>query len=463
RDGGSLSGKLHAPLRPDVPTLEPGASYLLDAVIRTVKLGHLFTQGTVDSNEVWLEVTVTSGDRVIGASGKFDDEREVDPWSHFVNVFLLDVNGKRIDRRNPQDIFTPLYNHQIPPGAGQVVHYQLELPSRLDGPITVEVKLNYRKFDKQYTDFIARSHKTGDLDIRGLDGNTGQLTNQLPVTVLAVDRVTFPVAGDDTDVTNDPSSVPTWMRWNDYGIGLFLKGKSELRQAGNAFGEVEKLGRFDGPLNLARVLFREGRLGEAAEALARASGHDNPSPPAWTIAWLSGLVARDLNQLEKAEKNFRSVIDDRTPEMVKRGFDFSKDYRVINLLGQTYFDRARRLRTDDVAAQRNVFLQKAAETFHRALVIDSENVTAHYNLQQLYRELGDNQKAEHHAGLHARFKPDDNARDRAVGAAKARYPAANAAAEEPVFYRLQRPGAPGLPAATTRRGPRPTTQSGADE
>ena len=463
RDGGSLSGKLHAPLRPDVPTLQPGASYLLDAVIRTVKIGHLFTQGTVDSNEVWLEVTVTSGGRVIGASGKFDDEREVDPWSHFVNVFLLDVNGKRIDRRNPQDIFTPLYNHQIPPGAGQVVHYQLELPSRLDGPITVEVKLNYRKFDKQYTDFIARSHKTGDLDIRGLDGNTGRLPNQLPVTVLAVDRVTFPVAGDDTSVINDPSSVPTWMRWNDYGIGLFLKGKSELRQAGNAFDKVEKLGRFDGPLNLARVLFREGRLGDAAEALARASGHDNPSPPAWTIAWLSGLVARDLNQLEKAEKNFRSVIDDRTPEMVKRGFDFSKDYRVINLLGQTYFDRARRLRTDDVAAQRKVFLQKAAETFHRALVIDSENVTAHYNLQQLYRELGDNQKAEHHAGLHARFKPDDNARDRAVGAAKARYPAANAAAEEPVFYRLQRPGAPGLPAATTRRGPRPTTQSGADE
>ena len=167
--------------------------------------------------------------------------------------------------------------------------------------------------------------------------------------------------------------------------------------------------------------------------------------------------------MEKAEKNFRSVIDDRTPEMVKRGFDFSKDYRVINLLGQTYFDRARRLRTDDVAAQRNVFLQKAAETFHRALVIDSENVTAHYNLQQLYRELGDNQKAEHHAGLHARFKPDDNARDRAVGAAKARYPAANAAAEEPVFYLLHRPGAPGLPAATPQPGPRPKTQSGADE
>ena len=474
RDGGGLSDRLHAPLRPAVPTLKAGTSYLLDAVIRTVKLGHLFTQGTVDSNEVWLEVTVRSGDRVIGASGKFDADREVDPWSHFVNVFLLDVNGRRIDRRNPQDIFTPLYNHQIPPGAGQVVHYQLELPRRLDGPITVEVKLNYRKFDKQYTDFIARNHKPGDRDIRGLDTATGQLPNQLPVTVLAVDRVTFPVEGDNTDVTNDPSPVKTWVRWNDYGIGLFLKGKSELRQAGAAFAEVEKLSRYDGPLNLARVLFREGRLNEAAEALARASKHADPAPPAWTIAWLSGLVARDLNQLEKAEKNFRSVIEDRTTEMARRGFDFSKDYRVVNLLGQTYFDRARQLRTPEVAKQRKAFLEKAVETFHRALAVDSENVTAHYNLQQLYRELGDNPKARYHTELHAKFKPDDNARDQAVGRAKARYPAANAAAEEPVFYRLQRPGAPGLPSAardpdgrrhlpTKSEEPHLTTQSGVNE
>ena len=474
RDGGTLSDRLHAPLRPAVPTLKAGTSYLLDAVIRTVKLGHLFTQGTVDSNEVWLEVTVSSGERVIGASGKFDADREVDPWSHFVNVFLLDVNGRRIDRRNPQDIFTPLYNHQIPPGAGQVVHYQLELPEQLDGPITVEVKLNYRKFDKQYTDFIARSHKPGDRDIRGLDTTTGQLLNSLPVTVLAVDRVTFPVEGDSTEVTNDPSPVKSWTRWNDYGIGLFLKGKSELRQAGAAFAEVEKLGRYDGPLNLARVLFREGRLNEAAEALARASKHNDPAPPAWTIAWLSGLVARDLNQLEKAEKNFRSVIEDRTTEMARRGFDFSQDYRVVNLLGQTYFDRARQLRTPAVAEQRQAFLEKAVETFHRALEIDSENVTAHYNLQQLYRELGNNQKARYHTDLHAKFKPDDNARDQAVGRAKTRYPAANAASEEPVFYRLQRPGAPGLPSAARaphderHRPDRPdksqlTTQSGVDE
>ena len=54
-------------------------------------------------------------------------------------------------------------------------------------------------------------------------------------------------------VTNAPRDIPPWQRWNDYGIGMLLKGKAELRQASEAFSAVEKLNRFDGPLNLARV------------------------------------------------------------------------------------------------------------------------------------------------------------------------------------------------------------------
>ncbi len=119
REGSTIDGRLIAPLRPEVPALEPGREYVLETVIRTLKLGHLLTQGTVDSNELWLDVTVTSGDRVIGRSGAIDSNNanEVDRWAHFVNVFLLDREGNRINRRNPQDIFVPLYNHQVPPGA----------------------------------------------------------------------------------------------------------------------------------------------------------------------------------------------------------------------------------------------------------------------------------------------------------------------------------------------------------
>ena len=70
------------------------------------------------------------GFRILKIKGGLDPEKgnEVDRWSHFVNVYMLDREGNRIDRRNPQDIFTPLYNNQIPPGAAQVVHYSLRVP-----------------------------------------------------------------------------------------------------------------------------------------------------------------------------------------------------------------------------------------------------------------------------------------------------------------------------------------------
>ena len=70
---------------------------------------------------------------------------EVDRYAHFVNVFMLDREGNRINRRNAQDIFVPLYNHQIPPGAAWTVHYGLELPPDVREAVTVNVKLRYRK------------------------------------------------------------------------------------------------------------------------------------------------------------------------------------------------------------------------------------------------------------------------------------------------------------------------------
>jgi hypothetical protein len=292
REEGRVDGPLIAPLRPAVPALRPGATYLLETVIRTLKMGHLFTQGTTDSNEIWLDVTVTSGTRVLGRSGAMDPQQgnEVDPWAHRVNVFMLDQNGNRIDRRNAQDIFTPLYNHQIPPGAAQTVHYALRLPDDLAAPVTVDVQLQYRKFDRRYMEFVAQTNQRLGNRIRGqIPGRPYR--NDLPVTTLAADRITFPVAGVAETVANPTPEFPVWQRWNDYGIGLLLKGKAELRQAEEAFLAVERWERFDGPLNLARVYEREGRLDDAVAALNRAAGYaDQPDFPAWTWSWLSGLV-----------------------------------------------------------------------------------------------------------------------------------------------------------------------------
>lgn len=428
KEGGRIDAPLIGPLRPLVPALKRGQKYLLEVVLRTVTLGHPFTQGTADSNEIWVDGTVKAGERVVGRTGGKGPYNSVDPWSHFVNVYMLDRHGNRIDRRNPQDIFTPLYNHQIPPGAGQVVHYEFTVPEDISEPLVIEMKLQYRKFDTIYMQYVMGKN----------------YTNDLPIATVGSDRIVFPIDGLDHKVENPPSPIePKWQRWNDYGIGLFLEGssgseKGELIQAEHAFQEVEKMGRADGPLNLARVYLKEGRLEEAVQALDRAVKFDPPAPR-WTVAWLAGMVNKQNGFLDEAIKQFRSVLEDRYPELDQRGFDFSKDYEVINELAQTYFERSKQERADK--ARQTEFLNLAVARFKDTLKLDVENLTAHYNLALIYGQLGQASLAEEHRKLHEKYRPDDNARDRAIAIHRAKNPAADHAAQAIVIYNLQRPGA----------------------
>ncbi len=432
KGGGAIDGPLTAPLRPEVPTLEPGRAYLLEAVVRTVKMGHQFTQGTVDSNEVWVDVRVLSGGRVIGRSGGLGPANEVDPWSHFVNVYMLDRKGNRIDRRNPQDIFVPLYNHQIPPGAADVVHLLLELPEDVSEPVTVEARLQYRKFDTTYMRQVTKK----------LEQREGYV-NELPILTLAMDRVTFPVTGAPFAEPQKPPVPPelVWQRWNDYGIALLLKGgksKGELRQAEEAFTKVEELGRPDGPLNLARVYIAQGTVQDKAiAALARAASFDPPAP-SWSVAWFTGVVNKQNGYLDQAIADFESILELDDAVTRKREFDFSQDYRLLDELGQTIFERAKAERDP---ARRQEMMREAVGYFERTLTLEPEDLAAHYNLALLYRQLGDTKLADQHLAFHRRYKPDDNARDFAVAEARRKDPAANHAAEAIVIYDLARPGA----------------------
>ncbi len=402
RSGGTIEGELLAPLRPELPTLEPGKRYLVEVVLRTLKLGHLFTQGTIDSNEVWVDFEARAGDRIVGRSGALDEHGTVDPWSHFVNALVIDRHGNRIDRRNPQDIYVSVYNHQIPPGAGQVVHYLLDVPADLAEPVRLTARLNYRKFDRKYMEHVFRED--------------GAAPPNLPITTLCEDAVTLPVAGSTAKVENPASNIVLWQRWNDYGIGLLLEGeqtagseKGELRQAEEVFRKVVEFGRGAGHANLGRIYLREKRLADAVRELqaARQSAQQGaPAPsqqatgnaefppkpfdpaPAWTIAWLSGQVNKELGNLDEAIRDYELILSDEMQAAVAdRGFNFRRDVMVWNDLGIVRFERAAQERGERRRAERERRLREAVDAFEHTLAIDPENLTAHFNLSLLYQSL----------------------------------------------------------------------------
>ncbi|MEM0926292.1 MAG: hypothetical protein AAGJ83_09680, partial [Planctomycetota bacterium] len=441
RDGGSVDGDLIAPLPNRGAVVAKGRSYLVETVLRTLTLGHHFTQGTTDSNQIWVEFIATQDGKVIGSSGTRDERERVDPWSHFINNFVVDRGGNRINRRNAHDIFTSLYRHQIPPGAGHVIHYLLDVPVDSDEPIEITARLLYRKFDTEYLDYVRadRDPERDTLDLGGVGDR-----NDLPIIEIARDSIQLsvgdpssnPVQSWLTEVqSDDETPIPTWQRFNDYGIGLLLRGKSELKQAADAFERVATFGRYDGPLNTARVQVSEGDLVGAGESLAAALEFD-PAPPSWTHAWLSGVVSRQQGNLEKASELLRGTLETRVPE---RGFDFSLDYVVRNELALTLLDIAQR--AGDIqgdATKFDEYVALARTEFKRVLEVDVENATAHANLAKIASLVGDRDAEAYHRERHSRYKMDDNAAEVALPSARRKYPAASHASESLVIYDLHR-------------------------
>jgi tetratricopeptide (TPR) repeat protein len=381
KEGGTIDGKLRV-LRPELPALKPGATYLVEVVIRTLTMGHPFPQGTADSNEIWVDFLAKSGDRIIGRSGAMSgpgDSGKVDEWSHFINVLMLDRNGNRINRRNPQDIFTPLYDHQIPPGAAQVVHYRLAVPKDIQAPIDLKVRVRYRKFDYEYLSLVYKDKGTVPV---------------LPITDMCEDEMTLPVEGVSAPAVASQSSPirPEWQRWNDYGIGCLLEGgaglkKGELRQAEDAFRRVSSLpdkeAQANGYLNLARVYFDEGRLAEAVTALNQAREKDAPW---WTVAWFNGLVNAQNGFLDRAIQDFQMILDPAHQQR-ERKFDFRRDYVVINELALTQFRRAQQ--KEPGSAEEQDLVRQAIGRYESTLKIEPEDLDAHYNLSQCFARLGE--------------------------------------------------------------------------
>ncbi|WP_020470892.1 tetratricopeptide repeat protein [Zavarzinella formosa] len=376
---------LIAPLRPQLPKLKPGQSYLIEVVIRTLGVGHPFSQGTVDSNEIWVDFQASSGGKEFARNGALRDGTAgpLDPWSHQINVHMLDRNGNRINRRNPQDIFTPLYDKQIPPGAAAVAHYRIDVPADIKEAVELTARVRYRKFDYEYMKLV----------------HEGKEPPTLPVVDVCVDKMTLPVEGVAENVPAQTSPIkPGWQRWNDYGIGELLEGgvtakRGHYKQAEEAFKALLALGDKDGTpnahVNLARVFIEEGRFDEAAAQL-KASGECEVPAAWWTRAWFTAVVngetATSREHLDAAIADLERLLDpDNQPG--DRKFDFTKDYVIWARLANRLFKRSQYEQAG--SAEQRDYLTKAVKAGERVLALDSEDVETHDLLARSYSRLAD--------------------------------------------------------------------------
>ena len=437
RAGGTPDAPAVAPLPPVAQPLQPSTDYLVEVVVRALAgMGHAFTQGTADSNEPWIDVTVRMGDRVIGRSGGVDGDGRVDPWSKFLNVWMLDREGRRIDRRNVQDIFVPLYDHQVPAGGAELTRYSFRTPDVIDAPITVTVAVRYRKFTQSYADRVLGAGAA----------------RAMPVLTLATARATF---GGDGGGDAAAPAVPDAERWMDAGIARFRTadragGRGQWALADEAFARAADAGAGAGAwIGRARVALRDGRVDDAAAFLREAAAR-HPGEEPWAIDYWGAMVERDRGDLGRAIDGFARAAAGGHQGMAERGLDFGRDDRLLVEWANACLERARQLRSDADAAEREGLVARALELTDRALAQDVERARSWWVRSVALEAAGRADEASVARERHERYRPDDNARDRAVRAARGADPVADHAAEPGAIHALQRPGAPGLPAGAAR-------------
>ena len=149
----------------------------------------------------------------------------------------------------------------------------------------------------------------------------------------------------------------------------------------------------DNYLNLARVYLAQGTVQDKAiAALDRAARFDPPAP-SWSVAWFTGLVNKQNGYLDDAINNFESIVALDDVETRSRGFDFSRDSRLLNELGQPLYQRAKQERGETHQEQRQKFLREAVATFRRVLELDPSNDTSSSALPRLLLASGEPAKA----------------------------------------------------------------------
>ena len=397
-----------APLPTDGVEIARDVSTRIDVVVRTRNVGHRFPAGTIDAFDIWLEVKATDENgKIVFWNGRIaapDGNGPVDPSAHFYRAYMLDAHGNLINKRNAWATRTVLYSNTIPPGAADTVRYRLEIPPDCGDILTIEAKLNYRKFNWWHTQWAyagVRDPEDTDFQVdKGYDdgkwvwtGDTSDVAGKikaipnLPIIEMAAATATLKIVGNPVPVPSTEVAVNTRERWNDYGIGLLLQG--DLKAAEAAFLKVTEIEPeyLDGWVNVARVRIEEGDMQGAEAMLEKAFEIQKTLPPEnphrAKVHYFYALV-------QETHGNYDIAIE----HLQRAASQFPRDTRVRNRLGRMHF-----LKRD---------YETALTEFQKTLTVDPEDLDAHYNMMRCYRALKNPSLAAKSQKLYLRFKADES-------------------------------------------------------
>jgi len=358
-----------APLGTKAFKLQPDDEVETLVVIQNKNIGHSLIPEVRDLYEAWVEfVAKDSSGKEIYHSGFIKADGMLDERAHSFTNRPVNADGNFVDNHKVWTIHSVAYDNSIAAGRSALVRYKFRVPASVRDAITITARVNYRHLRQSYLNNVLGTDHPG-----------------YPIVEMASSSRTIKIGGNlpepPSAQDNPTQDNPTWMRWNNLGIGYL--DQLQYPDAIHAFKEVVKLrpDYVDGHTNLGLTNFEWEKYADAKTDLEKALALSPVNPRA---LYYMALVER---QGAHADEEVADLI--RVVAMYPQSRDARRE------LGISYYQR------DENGL--------ALEQFKALQAIDPDDLAAHYNLATLYQRAGMKEKSRLEAVMFKTKKQDPGA------------------------------------------------------
>ena len=350
-----------------------------DVVVANRNVGHAFPAELRDIFEAWLEFKAVDADgNVLLHSGEVRPDGTLDASAHAYRSVPIDNHSEPITKHDIWNTRTTAFDRHIPPGRADLGRFEVPLPPTAKLPITVTARVNYRRFNKNFTDWVNRDTAVGLAPVTEVVSTVGILQSH-------------EMAGLLVDVTtNFQKNFSLIQKWRAYGVALF--DQQQFEPAANAFQEGLRLAAERSPeeialnIDLAMTALRMERVGSSQETLVLAEQALNR--------------ALTLDEKQPRARFFRAMLNlkrfrysEALTDLDALSREYPRDRQVWTQLGSLYLLQYRD--TD------------AKNAYAKVLEIDPDDTEAHMKLTGLYWRFGMFEAAKHEQKKYNSYHSDN--------------------------------------------------------
>jgi Flp pilus assembly protein TadD len=343
----------------------PGETISVDVIASNRGVGHSFPAELRDMFEAWLEFQVEDASgKMIYHSGAVKEDGSLDWNAHAYRNVPIDSNGVPITKHDIWNTRVGAIDRFIPAGRSDLGRFSFAVPTDAKLPLKLTAKINYRRFNKRFVDWVSNSHPTAQSPVveMSVDTKNIYLTGEK-----IKPKESEPVRSELTPEQKDKQRV----RWRNYAVALF--DQQQYETAISAIQEAQKYVVQKSPeeaallTDLALTYMKMERVGTSQTILEKANAAIASAreimPNEGRIRFYEALL--NIKQFRYAE-----ALD----ALEKLNSEFPRDRQIKTQLAALYLLQRRD--------------QEALTVYRSLLEIDSDDTEVHFKLGGLYWRFG---------------------------------------------------------------------------